>query len=179
MVAIEKDHYRVTLADASMDECDALQQICHTWEDKEYLEGSAFEKDYIRQCLAHGDLPPIPGASIENYRLKSIRLVTSRQLVGFSDIYLGYPDEQTAWISIFLIDTKFRKQGYAREALEQIAHYCAGMGYESLAIGVHLKNWRALRFWYSAGFTSIWGISGDKDYANDAFAVIKLGKKIV
>jgi len=169
---------RLIIADAKMDECDSLQRIGESWHDKVFLEGEAFESGYIHRCITEGDLPPIPSASKQNYRLKSIFLKEKRVLIGFVDLYLGYPNEHTAWISILVLDKNFQGNGYAKELMEGISHECTIIEYKKIGIGVYLKNWRALRFWTRMGFNKITGISGDTDYSEDAFAIIKLEKNI-
>jgi diamine N-acetyltransferase len=167
---------RLIIADAALASCDELQKICETWDDKKFMEGEDFEPDFIRKCLTEGDLPPITGALKENYRLKSFQLKDSGQLIGFTDLYFGYPSEETAWISIFMISKDYRKEGYAQEAIEAISAKCNRAGFKQIGIGVYLKNLRGLRFWIKAGFREVKGISGDAGSGENAFAVIRLVK---
>ena len=169
---------RLIISDATLDECDELQSICETWEDKKLMEGKEFEPDFIKKCLTVGDLPPLPHASKDNYRLKSIFLKESGKLIGFTDLYFGYPDEETAWISIFMISRDYRKSGYAQEAVDSIFTECSKAGFKNIGIGVFLKNWRGLRFWTKAGFTEVTGISGDAEYSENTFAFIRLLKSL-
>ncbi len=167
---------RLIIADADPALCDELQEICETWDDKKRMEGEDFEPGYIRKCLTEGDLPPIPGASKENYRLKSFQLKESGRLIGFTDLYFGYPTEKTAWISIFLISKVHRKEGFAQEAIEAISTECSRAGFDQIGIGVYLKNLRGLRFWIKAGFREVTGISADAGNGEDEFALIRLVK---
>ncbi|MBK6966639.1 MAG: GNAT family N-acetyltransferase [Bacteroidales bacterium] len=169
---------RLLITDAFIEECDELQEICETWDDKKLMEGEDFEPGYIRKCLTEGDLPPIPGASKENYRLKSFHLKESGRLIGFTDLYFGYPTEKTAWISIFLISKVHRKEGFAQEAIEAISTECIRAGFDQIGIGVYLKNLRGLRFWIKAGFREVTGISADAGNGENAFALIRLIKKL-
>ncbi|MHC1776202.1 MAG: GNAT family N-acetyltransferase [Lentimicrobium sp.] len=167
---------RLIIADADPALCDELQEICETWDDKKLMEGEEFEPGYIRKCLAEGDLPPIPGASKEHYRLKSFHLKESGRLIGFTDLYFGYPTEKTAWISIILISKVHRKEGFAQEAIEAISAECTRAGFEQIGIGVYLKNLRGLRFWINAGFREVTGISAEDDNSENTFAFIRLVK---
>ncbi|MEF2966986.1 GNAT family N-acetyltransferase [Paenibacillus sp. M1] len=169
---------RLVIDNAVMEDCAALQKICETWEDKALLEGSPFESDYIQTCLTTGDLPPIPGATKENYRFKSIRLKESGETIGFFDLYYGYPAPTTVWISMFVMDKACRKHGFAREAIEWIIGECKKSDYEKIGIGVHLKNWRGLRFWIKAGFNHAFAVYGDETYSEDTYALIGLERII-
>lgn len=169
---------RLVITDAKMEECDKLQKIGEGWENKVLVEGEPFESGYIRRCLVEGDLPPILNASQLNYRLKSIFLKENEVLIGFSDLYLGYPSDNTAWISLMVLDSHFRGNGYAKEAMDAIAQECRVIGFKKIGIGVYLKNWPALKFWTTIGFDKITGISGDEDFGENAFAIVKLEKKL-
>lgn len=170
---------RLILVDAIIEECNELQKICETWDDKKLIEGTDFEPDYIYKCITEGDLPPMPNANKENYRLKSIYLKDIGNLIGFTDIYYGYPSEDTIWISLFMIDKEFRKNGYAQEVIDFITTECIKDGYKKIRIGVRLKNWRGLKFWTKAGFDKVFGIFGDETYSESTFALMGLEKRLV
>lgn len=164
------------MLDATIEACDELQRICETWDDKKLMEGTEIEPDYIYKCITEGDLPPMPSADKENYRLKAIYLKDTEQLIGFTDLYYGYPSEDTIWISLFMIDKEFRRNGYAKEAIDFLSAEFENSRYKKIGIGVHLKNWRALRFWTNAGFDQVLGIFGDAKYSENTFALIGLEK---
>lgn len=165
---------RLIISTALIHECSGLQTICDSWLDKMKIEGSNFEPDYINKCFSQGDLPPIPKANTSAYSLISIKKKETMELIGFLDLYFGYPKAGAAWISIFMIHDKFRNNGYAQETIHMILEECKLLGYKKIGIGVYLKNWRALRFWIKVGFNSITNIKGDKDYSEDSFARIEL-----
>jgi diamine N-acetyltransferase len=167
---------RLIIADAKVDECDTLQRIGEGWVDKVLVEGEPFESGYINNCLAEGDLPPIVNAKKQNYRLKSIFLKEKGVLIGFIDLYHGYPTDDTAWISLMVLDENFQGNGYAKEVMDCIAQECRKIGFKKIGIGVYLKNWRALRFWTKIGFDKITGITGDENFGENTFAIIKLEK---
>ncbi|WBW95584.1 GNAT family N-acetyltransferase [Oceanirhabdus sp. W0125-5] len=169
---------RLIITNSKIEECDELQKICESWDDKKLIEGSNIEPDYIYKCITEGDLPPVTNASRENYKLKSIYLKDNGKLIGFTDLYFGYPKEKTIWISLFLISKDFRKKGYAQEVIECISKEGRTAEYEKIGIGVHLKNWRGLRFWTKSGFDRVVGIFGDEDYSENTYAVIGLEKNL-
>ena len=169
---------RLIIATSLVHECAVLQAVCDSWCDKMEFEGSAFEPNYIQKCFSEGDLPPIENASKSSYRLLTIKLKDTQTTIGFSDLYFGYPNDKTAWISIFMIHNNYRKNGYAQEAIKMIADECKKQGFSEMGIAVYLKNWRALRFWSQAGFNNVVGINGDKDYSPNAYARIELSMRL-
>ena len=52
------------------------------------------------------------------------------------------------------------------------------MNYKKIRLGVHLKNWPALRFWTKIGFDKIIDIVGDELYSADTFASVILEKAL-
>ncbi|WP_105614989.1 GNAT family N-acetyltransferase [Vallitalea okinawensis] len=162
------------ISDVTINEVDNLQSICESWSTKEILEGERFKPDYIRNCVLEGDLPPIKDASQEYYRCKSIHLRDSSKLIGFYDLYHGYPEVTTLWIGMFLISSVFHKKGYGQEIINLIKKEAKEAGYNKLGIGVYLKNWPALRFWTKCGFDKITGIHGHKEFSQDTFALLGL-----
>jgi ribosomal protein S18 acetylase RimI-like enzyme len=169
---------RLVISSTLVHECPELQLICDSWCDKMEIEGSVFEPDYIQKCFSHGDLPPVENASKSSYRLLSVKLKETQELIGFSDLYFGYPAAKTAWISIFVIHDRYRKNGYAQEVIKLISEECKKRGFSEMGIAVYLKNWRALRFWTKAGFNNVVGIKGDKNYSADAYARIELSMNL-
>ncbi len=166
------------IKDAVMDECDQLQYICSTWTDKLLLEGDEFEENYIFKCLTDGDLPPVEDASKERYCLKSIYSKENNSIVGFIDVYHGYPNLQTLWISIFVLNRDIQSNGFGQQVIKALTKDAVGTNYNKIGLAVHLKNWKALRFWTKAGFDKITGIYGDKDFGQATYALIGLEKNI-
>jgi len=168
----------LTMRKAKSDDIKDLNSICATWEDKILLEGDEFPKGYIENCINNGDLPPIKGADISKYYLMVIQK-TDSDIIGFFDLYHGYPNNETIWISIFLIDKAVQGNSYGKEVIESICQECKNSGWKSIGLGVHLKNWKGLRFWTNNGFDRIIGVWGDKKYSETAFLVIGLKKELI
>ena len=166
------------IKNAVIEEEIVLQNLCASWKDKEFLEGNAFSKDYIERGITEGYLPPITNASKDNHRFKSIYLKEEKEIIGLIDLYLGYPNENTLWIGMFLIGTEYQSKGYAHEAFQLLEKSIVDQKINKIGIGVYLKNWRGLRFWVKEGFTKINGIVGDKEFSNATFSIISLEKEL-
>lgn len=167
------------IKNASMIECSKLQDICSAWTTRSSLEGLDFDEDYIYKCLTEGDLPPTDDSSAYNYYLKSIYLKGTKQLIGFFDIYLGYPTNDTLWLSVFLLDKAMQNKGYGKEAVSGLINATSQTDFKQIAFAVHLKNWKALHFWIKAGFNKILDIYGDKVLRENTFALITLAYTII
>jgi len=156
----------------------ALQSVCEGWSDKEYLEGNAFESEYVQKCIREGDLPPVKDATRENYRFMAVCLKKEMKIVGLIELYHGYPEQDTLWISMFLIKSDRQLHGFGREVIGAVSAEAQKKDYANIGIKVHLKNWKGLRFWSRNGFDKIVGISGDEQYGPDKFSLIGLRKSL-
>lgn len=138
-----------------------------------FIEGEPFPDNYIENCLKYGDLPPTDRADISNYYFMVLHN-TEGKLAGFFDLYHGYPDDDTVWIGMFLIREELQGKSFGFEAVNSICKECKRSGWKSIGLGVHLKNWKGLRFWSKNGFNEILGIYGDKEYSTHTFSIIGL-----
>jgi GNAT superfamily N-acetyltransferase len=136
------------------------------WCGEEHTDGD------IDKCLKEGDLPP--QGHREFYRLKKVVYKETSEIVGFIEFYYGYPDPATLWISTFYIEREMQDRGYGQEVITKILDVAGKYGIEDAGVGVHLKNWPALRFWFKNGFSTITGIYGDKVLASDSCSIVTL-----
>ncbi len=169
---------KVIIRNVELQDVEALQAFCATWADKVLLEGNTFEPDYIYKCLTQADLPPIPNASADHYQMKAIVSQAQSSPIGFMDLYEGYPDSDTLWIGMFLLAPEAQGLGFGRETMELLTQAAAASNFKSISLGVYLKNWTGLRFWYQNGFSKIKGLYGDKHYSVDNFALMALEKTL-
>lgn len=139
-----------------------LQGICDAWIEKGFFEGDTLPYDYVEQCLKAGDLPPISNADIENYALYAVE--NDDKIIGLFDLYDGYPEEKSAWISLFLLDIEHRGRGIGKSLIHVITDECSKTGFKSLGLAVSMNNRIALKFWVNLGFNEILGIYGDLKY---------------
>ncbi|GAA0121801.1 MAG: GNAT family N-acetyltransferase [Clostridium argentinense] len=52
--------------------------------------------------------------------MKSIYSNKSNDIIGFIDIYHGYPNLQTLWISIFVLDRNIQNKGFGQEVIDAL-----------------------------------------------------------
>jgi RimJ/RimL family protein N-acetyltransferase len=169
---------RLIIRKTVLDDCKELSHICNTWTEKELVEGERFSEGYIENCFNKGDFPPIEKANISDYYIMTIEKIDGR-IIGFFDLYHGYPKSDSIWISMFIIDNEFQGNAYGQEVIKSICEICREFGWKSIGLGVYLKNWKGLRFWNKNGFDKIIGIYGDKEYSQNTFSVIGLKQELI
>jgi len=166
---------RLIIKDSTMDECVSLQQLN---EKSDYIADWVNWKtppDYVYKGLTEGYLPP--GGKKEQFQSKSIYIKSTHQLIGFSELYHGYPEKDVFYIGWLFIHPDHQHNGYAQELVDYLIGEAAKLGFTESRIGVHLKNWPALRFWTQLGFDKILCIRGDKEYSEKTFSTISLQRK--
>ena len=166
---------RLEIRNSTMDECIVLQQLNQVSDYIADWVGRRTEPDYVHKCLTDGALPP--GGRKEFYQAKSIYLKNSGQLIGFSELYHGYPEKEVFYIGWLFIHPDYQHNGYAQEFIKYIVCEASKIGFTEARIGVHLKNWPALRFWTQLGFDKILGIVGDSEHSEKTFSVLRLQKR--
>ncbi|HSW61288.1 MAG TPA: GNAT family N-acetyltransferase [bacterium] len=94
------------------------------------------------------DVPPIAG----NAKKRVFGLYEDDKLIGFIDSIIKYPDNETCYLGVFVIDRHFRSQGIGKYFYECFEHSIAEEGYKKIRLAVHEENAGAIRFWQRLGF---------------------------
>jgi len=95
------------------------------------------------------DLPPDSSLS-DKYVLG---VMAGDRLVGVFDIQLGYPNADTAFIGLFVLDPAERNQGQGADAYGRVEAWLSKVGIGQIHLGVQMNNPDGRRFWERQGFT--------------------------
>ena len=165
----------VELIPATLDDFAALEPI-----DKEcdayFLFDPPNEDNHscpLEKCLTEGDLPP--GGVKENYYFYCLRQDSA--LVGFLAFYLGYPDKETAYLSVLYIAQAHRGQGIGTQALQAIQAMLP-VYIKEIRLHVSLRNATALCFWVRQGFDRIMNVECGGNLLPGIFGGIELMKTL-
>lgn len=169
---------RLIVKDSIIDECDNLQKLYESGKNMKKIIGDSFDADHIYKCLTDGDLPPAINANKRFYKIKSIYLKETYELIGLIDMYHGYPSEKTLWIGYMYMNPSFQRKGLGKEVIDYICNESQKAKLSKMSLGVSLKNWSGLKFWTKCGFNTIIGVSGDEECTLDSLAFIGLEKKL-
>lgn len=140
-----------------------LINIYYSWGNNPFIKIDEDPYQYFERCMIEGDLPPIEDASKEKYQLYVVTY--HHQIIGYFDLYQGYPNKNIFWISIFVIHQDLARQGHGKIVLDLIHQKYMDQEKYDLGLGVKLKNIHALKFWTKNGFTKVLGVYGDHDDA--------------
>lgn len=165
---------RLILKDSVMEECNQLQKLNEASDYIAKWVGWKTPPDYAYKTLTEGNLPP--GGVKEHFKVKSICLKADSELIGLVELYHGYPSDDSLCIGWLFIHPEHQGKRYARETVNYLSEEAYKAGYDRIRLGVHLKNWPALRFWTSMGFDRIIGFIGDHVHTENADASVILMK---
>lgn len=168
---------RLIIRNTVPEDSEDLKRICASWTDKIYVEGEEFSENYIEDCILNGDVPPIDNANVDNSYIMTIQDVNN-QIVGFLNLYHGYPNKDMLWIGLFIIHAEYQGHSFGQEVINSICYEGKRLGWKSIGLGVYLKNWKGIRFWFNNGFNMITGIYGDKEYSENNFSLMGLRKEL-
>jgi diamine N-acetyltransferase len=171
---------RLTVKDSTLADAPRLTEIFNAcsyaepWDPSFHLVEEDELRGLIRRSLstAEADLP---------FRLQAIRVTGQDDPIGYfhlSHCSPRLPQEDTAFISMFVIDPAQQRQGYAQEAAAGLAENLTQCAYVAMWLHVYLKNWPALRFWVQQGFTHIIEYEGDPSHDESTHALLTLERRL-
>lgn len=109
------------------------------------MNGKPSMKSVIEDMNA---IPPESSCEKKNYKLIKLNDLD----IGVIDYIVNYPDEDTIYIGLFMIDGRFHRDGYGREFLKEFIRIIKSQGFKKIRIGVLDNNETALKFWINSGF---------------------------
>ena len=77
------------------------------------------------------------------------------QLAGVFDILLGYPNAETGFIGLFLLDPDNREMGLGSRAYIQVEAWFQQLGMTEVQLSVQMNNAVGRRFWEKHGFVYV------------------------
>jgi ribosomal protein S18 acetylase RimI-like enzyme len=167
-------------ADSTPDEIPEIQEICNAcsyihewtgWKTEDHPGAT------MLSVFTDGELPP--NGSKDFFRLQSVRLRDTGQMIGFLEAYHGFPTPDTFWAVYLAIHPRFQGKGFGQELIHELSDIVRQLKYTRIRLVASLKNWPALRFWIKEGFDKIADMQGDKLYSEKTFADFILEKSLV
>jgi ribosomal protein S18 acetylase RimI-like enzyme len=172
---------RLTVRDSTLDDVPALERIYDAVPQVRGWMGEAEEgapERTMQSALSDGALPP--NGSRERFRLQSVRLADTGQMIGFLGVYHGFPEEDVLWVTVLAFHPAFQHMGYGQELMRGLDAEVNQLGpYTRMRLFASLKNWPGLRFWTQAGFDRVVVIAGDKVYSDEADAHVMLERSLM
>ena len=172
---------RLTVEDSTRDEVPELQEVadaCRYIEEWTGWRIGDHPEATMPSVFTDGELPP--NGCRDCFKLQSIHLRDTRQVIGFLEAYHGFPMADTFWVHYLAIHPRYQGQGYGQDFVQGLGETIRGLrAYTGMELTADLKNWPALRFWVQAGSDRIANVQGDKVYSAETFAHLTLQKSVL
>ncbi len=81
-------------------------------------------------------------------------------LVAIMDLIVGYPEQDTCFIGLFMVGLEYQNKGIGSEMINQCVQYLRMSGFHKIRLGVDKNNPQSNAFWKKNGFSVV----GEKDY---------------
>jgi len=123
----------------------------------EYLQEKA-SLDGVKSII--NELPP--NTTIDKKYF--VGFYKANRLVAILDLIDGYPDENNAFIGLFMIDVNCQGKGVGQDIIKNILNSLKNNNYSGVGLGVIDKNKEALSFWKKMGFEKTGQIYNHEKY---------------
>lgn len=176
MVSDAGETERLIIRNSVLEECEKLQRINEASDYISNWVGWKTPSKYAYLTLTQGNLPP--NGDKKYFKAKTIYLKQTNEVIGVLELYNGYPSRDVLSIGWLFIHPEHQKMGYAKETVNYVFEEARRAHFKKIRLGVHLKNWPAIRFWHKNGFDKIVNIVGDDVHSDNTFASIILEKSV-
>ena len=73
-------------------------------------------------------------------------------LVAIMDLIIAYPDANTAFIGLFMMDSDYQGKGIGSLIINQCSHYLKQCGYNNIRLAIMKGNKQSFNFWIKNNF---------------------------
>lgn len=131
-----------------------------TFSDLFHLEESnahyfAYEQDHpLTYDEAIGDILEMP-PEISPQQKWDIGFYRGGKMLAVLDWAEGYPEADTVWVGLFMVDAGYARQGIGREIIEAFCHAARENRFGRVRLGCIAENAEGAAFWNKMGFISV------------------------
>ena len=130
----------------TIDNLSAYETVFYS-NDEYYLltDGHPAKRELCEDTLS--DYPP--------YKVYSVGVSQNKQAVSFLSVLEGYPDADTLYVGLLLVDEKFKRKSVGTTIMKALFAIAADMNFKNLKLSVQDNNISGLNFWKKIGFYEI------------------------
>ena len=130
----------------TIDNLSTYEPIFYSNDEYYYLtDGHRATRELCEDTLC--DYPP--------YKVYSVGMSQNGQAISFLSILEGYPDADTLYIGLLLVDEKFKRKSIGSTIMTVLFTIAADMNFKTLKLSVQENNISGLNFWEKMGFYEI------------------------
>lgn len=130
----------------TIDNLSTYEPIFYSNDEYYYLtDGHRATRELCEDTLC--DYPP--------YKGYSIGVSQNGQAMAFLSVLEGYPDADTLYIGLLLVDEKFKRKSIGTTIMKALCTIAADIDVKNLKLSVQENNISGLNFWIKMGFYEI------------------------
>ena len=130
----------------TIDNLSTYEPIFYSNDEYYYLtDGHRATRELCEDTLC--DYPP--------YKVYSVGVSQNGQAISFLSILEGYPDADTLYIGLLIVDGKFKRKSIGSTIMTVLFTIAADMNFKTLKLSVQENNISGLNFWKKMGFYEI------------------------
>ena len=130
----------------TIDNLSTYEPIFYSNDEYYYLtDGHRATRELCEDTLC--DYPP--------YKVYSVGVSQNGQAISFLSILEGYPNADTLYIGLLLVDGKFKRKSIGSTIMTVLFTIAADMNFKTLKLSVQENNISGLNFWKKMGFYEI------------------------
>ena len=103
-----------------------------------------------------------PGKSLDDKFY--IGYFSNSELMAIMDLIFSYPNKNTAWIGLFMMNQKYQGKGYGSKIIEECVIHLKHLGFESIQLAFAKGNFQSEAFWQKNGFDKTGNESQNEEY---------------
>lgn len=139
------------------------------------------ENFYISETQEHIDI--IARSHLEENKLGLYCIMYNNETIGFLYVLYDVPEHGSIWITSLIIHPKYQRNRIGRKIILHLEKVFSEIGYRNIQLRVYIKNFQALRFWISVGFSTIVNFQSEdsfEEFSNRAsFVLVKNIENII
>ncbi len=141
-----------------------ILRVLHVDSNWEKVSLETYNKFYFENLFSKPSLPP--GGNSKSIQNQTIVDKSNNTVIGWFEFYHGYPSNDIFWIGSLFLHPEKKGRGYGKEVVTELINQLKVKPYyRSIQLGVYLRNWSALNFWFHMGFNKIIKFAGDREFS--------------
>lgn len=103
-----------------------------------------------------------PGTSIDDKFY--VGYFSNNELIAVMDLIFSYPNKNTAWIGLFMMNQDYQGKGNGSNIVEECVTHLKHLGFESIQLAFAKGNSQSEAFWKKNGFNKTGSESKNEKY---------------
>lgn len=118
---------------------------------------------YVTRESISDDMSALPpGNSVDDKAY--VGYFSNNELIAVMDLIFSYPNKNTAWIGLFMMNQDYQGKGNGSNIVEECVTYLKHLGFESIQLAFAKGNPQSEAFWQKNGFNKTGSESKNEEY---------------